>query len=119
MKKKRVYISGPITGMDSGACSNSFDDAEKLLTEAGFDALNPYRLMPADDCICGDDGTTDSSAHSWSCYMKRDLREMLGCDAIFMLSGWSNSHGARLEMHIAASCDMEIFFDADGIKGVE
>lgn len=82
----KVYISGPMTGMP-GHNNKAFMEAEKYLRDIGFDVWNP-----AHNPVEGFD---------WEDYMKVDLRGLLECDLIFMLPGWENSRGAKMEKYIA------------------
>mgnify|MGYP003555439623 CR=1 FL=1 len=38
---------------------------------------------------------------TWASYMREDLKAMLECDSIFMLPGWENSQGAKIEHRLA------------------
>ena len=44
----------------------------------------------------------------WHACMRRDLAELLKCDAIAVLPGWRQSRGAQLEYHLAESLDMRL-----------
>ena len=95
--KKRTYISGPITG-DPDA-RERFRDAERSLIEDGGLPVNPF-----------DNGLADESP--WQDHMIADIRMLMSCDAIFMLKGWNESKGARMEFHIAEEMGMEILFES-------
>lgn len=65
------------------------------LRSLGFDVVNPAEINPCP-------GT------EWHECMKRDLTELLTCDAIALMDGWQKSAGAHLEMHIAHRIGIEI-----------
>lgn len=44
-------------------------------------------------------------------HMRKDLRMLLDCDAIYMLCGWERSKGATIEKAVAYSCGMEMIFE--------
>lgn len=88
----RVYLSGPISGLDPVKSRALFDAAERELLANGHTVVNPWRL---DD--------ESGPLPSWADYMKRDIPILLGCDGIMMLDGWQQSEGAKLEYHIARS----------------
>ena len=89
---KRIYISGPITGMPD-LNKRAFCDAEGELCAAGFVAVNPvYNGLP------------DSAA--WHEHMRADIKMLMDCDGIAMLDGWWLSKGARLEKHLAERLGM-------------
>lgn len=95
--KKKVYLSGPITGLSENEYKSAFNSAELWLTSLGYDVGNPTSYDPIPD------GT-------WEDYMKRDLKLLLDCDYIFMLEGFSASKGAMIELNLAVSL---------GIKPIE
>lgn len=93
MSRGKVYISGPITGIDFGN-SFAFMYACCALELCGYEAVDPSKVQ------LGDDAT-------WADYMKADLKLLLDCDFIFMLEGWENSKGARLERELAENLGIE------------
>lgn len=82
----RVYISGPMSGLE-GLNESTFRAAEELLKAAGHETIVPHDL-------------TDPSWTYEQC-MRRDLEELMRCDAIFMLPGWAASRGASVEFQVA------------------
>lgn len=113
--KDRVYISGAIMfSPDKGRAA--FLEAEDALLSLGFEAINPKNVAACPDrsCIRLPDEEARGMVHSWACFLKYDLAAMLACDSILMLSGWERSHGARLEMSVAAACGMTIMHYVDG-----
>ena len=84
MSRGKVYISGPITGIDFGN-RFAFSCARNALELCGYEAVDPSEVQ------LGDDAT-------WTDYMRADLKLLLDCDYIYMLEGWENSRGARLRI---------------------
>jgi hypothetical protein len=41
--------------------------------------------------------------------MRQDVKALMDCDAIAMLSGWEQSAGAAAEQAIAIACDIPVF----------
>lgn len=80
MKKKVVYISGPITGVER--YGEAFEKAEDELEAAGFIPLTPTWLPK---------GLTNEQ------YMRIDLAMIDVADAVFFLPGWRESAGALME----------------------
>jgi len=81
----KIYISGAITGNDNA--EKEFTKAEERLRIMGHTPVNPFKIK--------------AKGTSWADYMKADIKELLKCDAIYMLEGWKKSKGARLENSIA------------------
>jgi len=86
---KKVYISGPITGIDNYI--DNFHMAAKELAAAGYIPIDPCSLEHDHD-------------KSYEAYMKEDIKALLDCDYIYMLEGWRQSKGASCELYIANSC---------------
>ena len=94
MEKKRIYISGPVSGLDEADVRMSFRAAEWRLQGEGHEVVNPVRLC--------------SSDWSWGKCMRVCITALMGCDAVYMLKGWKRSKGARLEHFVALKLGMEI-----------
>lgn len=102
----KVYISGPITGVPREVYRANFANAADTLLEMGFTPVNPTLQLPDyEECGCPQDPT---NKHEWSCYMRQDIVMMLDSDIILMLPGWEKSHGARLELAVAAACGLRV-----------
>lgn len=98
---KRIYISGAITG--TKGYMKRFAEAERNLTEAGHEAVNPAKVnaqLPK--------GT------SYEEYMKMSFCMLEMCDCIYMLCGWQNSKGANMELRKAKELNLDIYFQHPG-----
>lgn len=93
MKRGKVYISGPISGIDFGN-RFAFSCARSALELCGYEVIDPSEVQLSD-------------AATWADYMKADLKLLLDCDYIYMLEGWENSKGARLERELAENLGIE------------
>lgn len=114
----KVYISGPIT--DTPDHREKFAEAERVVRSFGDVPVSPLAVLAciSEDCagprpadylerIQKDDAP--KYVHAYHCYMKYDILAMLQCDAIFMISGWERSPGARIEHFVALTCGLEIY----------
>jgi hypothetical protein len=84
----KVYISGPTTGKDDYV--SDFAGAEQELEGLGYIAINPVTLGNGLRLKLGREPTQDE-------YMSVDLAVLETCDLIYLLEGWENSKGARIE----------------------
>lgn len=91
---KRIYISGPITGKEN--FKSCFADAEKELISEGCEVINPARLNDALPQL------------PYGAYMAACLALLPYASAIYMLKGWEQSDGAKMELRFAASLKLEI-----------
>lgn len=92
----RVYIAGPITGMQEYNVP-AFAHAADLWRKAGWEVVNPVEL---------DDG---DHSKDWLWYMRRDIPHLVQCDAIALLPGWSDSRGAHIENEIMDMLNLPSF----------
>lgn len=78
-----------------------FTSIAAAFRESGMTVLNPAENF-------GGDQDRDISA-----YMRADIKMLLGASMIFMLPGWQDSEGARLEYLIATALGLEITYHVD------
>ena len=91
---KRIYISGPMTGlMDSNF--PAFNAEAERLRDLGHEVVNPAEINP-------------DPATGWHACMRADLKALLDCDTLALLDGWQRSAGAHLEMHVAHRVGIDI-----------
>lgn len=101
----KIYIAGPISGLDHREASENFEQAEKALAALGFEPVNPMKAngMDADGGL-----DADGRPYSWADYMKADIPLLLECEAVYLLRGWPHSRGASLEHEIASALGMAV-----------
>jgi hypothetical protein len=94
MEKRKIYISGKITGIEKYAFE-IFESVEKELIKKGYEVTNPMKLPHNHD-------------KSYESYMKEDLKALLECDEIYLLNNWHESNGAIIEFKIASTCGINV-----------
>ena len=92
---RRVYISGAIAGMDLKERREAFAQAAERIARMGLRPVNPF------------DNGVPQEAH-WREHMRADIRMLLTCQYIYMLRGWEQSKGAKLEHDVATSCGLRV-----------
>jgi len=97
MRPKKLYISGPMTGIPEHN-HPAFNGAAKKLRAAGYEVISPAEL----------DGEIEIDM-GWIDCLKRDIREVVECGGIATLPGWQDSKGASLEVHIAKELGFEVY----------
>lgn len=102
---KKVYIAGPIKGMPDGNRA-AFAKAAALFPYA----VNPFTVDPEHDGDCPPGDASAEGIHTYPCHVKYDLKAMLECDAIYLLKGWENSAGARVEFLAAQASGLTILY---------
>lgn len=98
---KKIYISGKITGLSEKAAKNKFAEAETQLKGMypGCEIINPMEINHDHD-------------GSWINYMKQDIKALMDCDSIFMLTNWQESKGAIVEYTLAKGLGYKIIHQA-------
>lgn len=84
-KGKRVYVSGPMTGIGDNN-GPAFDEAATALREMGYAVCNPNET----DAILG--------PLSFETYMRFDYERVLEADFLVALDQWERSRGALAEI---------------------
>lgn len=91
---KRIYLSGPMTGLPD-LNFPAFNEAARVLRARGFDVVNPAEINP-------------DAGMSWEQCMRADIKALCDCDTIALLPGWEASKGAHLEVHVAHRLGLDV-----------
>jgi hypothetical protein len=90
----RTYLAGPMSGLPAFNYP-AFHAAAARLRATGAHVENPAENpVPA----CG----------TWAAYMRMALAQLVTCDTIALLPGWSASRGATLEHKVAVELGMRV-----------
>lgn len=82
----RIYVCGPMTGILEFNYP-AFAAETSRLRALGYEVVSPAEINP--------------SGGTWNECMKRDIAEMVTCDVLGWLPGWSKSRGAQIETRVA------------------
>lgn len=88
----RIYIAGAMSGLPD-LNYPAFHAAAKSLRDLGYAVENPAE-NPVPPC------------ESWEAYMRMAIAQLVKCDEIHMLRGWSKSRGAKIEHQLAIDLGM-------------
>ena len=96
--KKKIYISGPISGHDIEERKADFARIKEYLGKLGYVVFNPMEngLPP----------TATTAEH-----MKTDIEALLKCDCIYMMKRWNHSAGCQTEFLVATAIGLEVIFE--------
>jgi len=116
-RNNTIYVAGPMRGYDNWNY-DAFHEKTKLLEESGWNVINPAELdshhtnsLDASPFDFNPDGNTQHQDHLREILL-RDLKCICEeCGAIYMLSGWSESRGAKAEWALAKALGLEIFYE--------
>lgn len=99
----KVYISGQISNRPIDEAKLHFYTAQRDLLNWQYDPVSPF-----------ENGLSDSD--TWENHMLKDIEMLFGCDAIYMLNGWENSRGAKIEKHIAETTGKHVWFEPEFVQ---
>ena len=94
----KIFISGPMKGYEDFN-TPAFNAAEAELIANGWSVFNPAWIKV--------DSTWDRNN-----LLPIDIAALAQCDAIYMLTGWEQSAGARAEYEFAVSCGKTVIYQS-------
>jgi hypothetical protein len=103
----RVYISGPMRGYD-GFNFAAFDYAKDILGLMGYEVYSPADFDR--EAYPYHDFSTNTEPIGWDIQkvLANDFIAVCKCDAIYMLKGWENSVGGKLELAVALAAGKKV-----------
>lgn len=100
---RRIYVAGPMTGYPN-LNFQAFHATAAALRSHGWHVENPAEINA-------------EPAAGWLTCMRADIARLVTCDAIYMLPGWKQSRGARIEHSLAVGLGLEVtYHHADGTE---
>ena len=116
-RKPTIYIAGPMRGYEDGNFP-AFDRQAKILELQGWNVINPAEMDRQDGSPPNGHKTFDPAAD----YEDREfMREALerdlvaickDCTAMYMMSEFEKSRGAKAEWHLAKALGLDIYYEA-------
>ena len=101
--KRRIYLSGPMSGLPRSEYRRKFREAERILHRHGYGVINPCRVWAcrwpwiyrAMEWVLG-------KRLAYAVVLCYDLLLLMTrADGIAMLHGWQASRGAQIENYVA------------------
>ena len=101
--KRKIYLSGPMTGIEPREYRRRFREAEAILRRHGYGCINPCRVWPCRfpwlfrlmNALLG-------KRLTYAVILAYDLiLLMTRADGIAMLPGWQASRGAQIENYVS------------------
>lgn len=94
-----VYVAGPMTGYEQYNFP-AFNAVADNLRKQGYTVYNP-----------ADHGLVEGA--TWQDYLRFDVGNLVKCNHIFLLPGWSQSSGAQLELDLAKKLGIRVSYHLD------
>ena len=103
MSKRRIYLSGGMSGVERADYVRRFGEAERILRRHGYGCINPCRVWPCRfpwlyrlmNALLG-------RRLTYAVILAYDLLLLMTrADGIAMLPGWRASRGAQIEIYVS------------------
>lgn len=114
----KAYLSGPMSNIPQFNIP-AFAAAAKQLRSEGIEIVSPHELDEKDGFAESIKNSPDGNVEYFEFMSRRTYGEVLsrdvkalfegGFDAIFVLDGWGQSKGARLEVFVALLLKIPVF----------
>lgn len=95
----KIYLAGPMSGIEE-LNYPAFNAEAKRLRDLGHEVENPAE-NPVPPC------------GSWTGYMRMALRQLVDCECVALLPGWTDSKGAVIERNLAQALEMPVMNAAE------
>lgn len=102
-----IYLAGKYSVGDREANIQAAYDMAVQLWDVGFAVLSPVLNSARMEESC--------KAADYESFLEGDLRMLTGCDALFLLPGWQESPGARIEHLVAKALDIPVFYSFEAL----
>lgn len=107
MEDVKVYISGPIS-------SKKFEEAKLHFRRIAAE-LRRVGMIPVDPTLIEQSSSPEENDFKgWDDFMREGIKLLMDCDAIYMLTGYQNSRGAKIEKYLAFQLDMPVYTEDNG-----
>tara|TARA_R110000744_G_scaffold41270_2_gene93339 strand:- start:189 stop:566 length:378 start_codon:yes stop_codon:yes gene_type:complete len=116
-RKPTIYVAGPMRGYEDFNFP-AFDRQARILSKQGWTVINPAEMDRQDGLPCSEPMEFDPSVNYEDREFMRDAlkRDMTficnDCTAIYMMSNWESSRGAKAEYHLAKALGLDIYYEA-------
>lgn len=114
MRRRKIYIAGPMRGIPFYNFPE-FDKAAETLFNQGWDPVNPAELdrelgYHPEEMPVNFDWNSIPEGFPLKSIVAKDIDALTECDAIYMLAGWERSKGAKAELAVAIWLGLEVLF---------
>jgi hypothetical protein len=116
-REPTIYVAGPMRGYENYNYP-AFDRCARVLKQQGWIVINPAELdrqagKPSSNAY---DFNPDTNYEDHEFMRKALLRDVVAiceqCTAIYMMSGWEHSKGAKAEYALAKALGLDVFYEA-------
>jgi len=108
---KVIYVAGKYSGKGYSEIEDNIKRAEKAsikLFRKGWAVITPHKNTAHYEIY-------EDETLTYEMWLAADMEMLKRSDAIFLLNGWQNSHGAVKEQQYALGNNMPVFYEDEGI----
>ena len=115
-REPTIYIAGPMRGYADGNFP-AFDRQAKNFEDKGWIVINPAEMdrvegSPPNGHVDFNPETDYDDQEFIRTALKRDMDAICDrCTAIYMMSNWEDSRGAKAEWHLAKAIGLNIYYE--------
>jgi len=109
---KLFYVAGKLTAPTPYKYMKNIEHAKDVslkLRKKGYAVICPHQNSAHQ---CG--ALRKDAEQDFEAWIERDIEILKRCDAIYMLRGWRNSRGAKIEHAKAKEFEKEIYYEENG-----
>ena len=116
-RKPTIYVAGPMRGYDNYNYP-AFDRCARVLENQGWNVINPAELdrnagKPSSDSHEFDPVNNYDDHEYMRDALRRDMVAICEeCTAIYMMTEFETSRGAKAEWHLAKALGLDIYYEA-------
>jgi len=116
-RQPTIYVAGPMRGHEDYNYP-AFDRQQRVLETQGWNVINPAEMDRDDNKPTNGpkqfDPENNYEDHEFMRNaLKRDMVAICDyCTAIYMMSGWEKSSGARAEQALAKALGLNVYYEA-------
>jgi hypothetical protein len=109
-KYPKCYLSGPMTGLPDFNV-HAFEACTQLLRDSGWEVLSPHENdAEAGVILEGTSGKIEELENfSFKHAMAKDLFQVCSSDAMFVMPGWEESTGGKIEVDVAQRVGVPVY----------
>jgi hypothetical protein len=116
-RKPTIYVAGPMRGYEDFNFP-AFDRQARILNKQGWKVINPAEMdrqskLPSNEPMVFDPVVNYEDREFMRDALKRDMTVICNdCTAVYMMSNWESSRGAKAEYHLAKALGLDIYYEA-------
>ena len=111
MKRKTIYIAGPMRGRPNNN-AEAFDEAHRHLAAIGWEPINPIDISEAFG-VSESETEEEIGEKRLRAMMAAERAAIPSLDAIYLLKGWEESEGAKLELVVAIQNGLQVILEGE------